>query len=508
MTQTLLGRRAFLLLGLILILAFAASVDARAATSVKRGAKAASFSDGGGWHVQIAGNEASPQRLIAVDKKQQQLFLLERHSPLKLAGKFACTTGKKPGDKFVEGDLKTPEGVYFVVTRLASGLNFEKYGYEAYTLNYPNPVDKLRRKTGYGIWIHGRGAPITPNLTEGCVSLNNSDLDMLGKNLTPGTPVTLAAGVNVSSAPSPEEQAAIDALHRKTYGWAKAWASKSKTLFDFYDPEAYSLAQGERFSNFKAQKERVFKKVSWIDIKIRNVQALQGPGYWVTWFQQDYKASNLSAKGVRRLYWQKDAKGEFRIVGMEWAPNLSGTLTAGLSHAPISLEKSSLQAVKTPPPADVHVKKTPPAPNASKAGSTPKRTSTALAEKSRGPHATPKGPSLTDVSVFVESWRRAWEKGDLAAYAACYAKDAVQGSRKGAAAIKAHKNGLWKHSKPKQVVLTNIRIASKQDTITVDMHQSYTDSKSFADMGRKTLYLKAKGNGWSIVREDWSPMQQ
>jgi murein L,D-transpeptidase YafK len=58
-----------------------------------------------------------------------------------------------------------------VVSKLEGGLDYEKYGYEAYTLNYPNPIDKLRRKTGYGIWIYGRGVPITPNLTGGCVCL-------------------------------------------------------------------------------------------------------------------------------------------------------------------------------------------------------------------------------------------------------------------------------------------------------------------------------------------------
>jgi hypothetical protein len=40
----------------------------------------------------------------------------------------------------------------------------------------------------------------------------------------------------------------------------------------------------------------------------------------VTWTDQHYRAPNLSTEGVRRLYWQRDGKGEFRIVGMEWEP--------------------------------------------------------------------------------------------------------------------------------------------------------------------------------------------
>lgn len=455
------------------------------------------------WHARIIGTEASPARLIAVDKNKQTLFLFEKHSPLRLAGKFSCTTGQKPGDKLTEGDLKTPEGIYFVVRRLDSGLDFEKYGYEAYTLNYPNPVDKIRRKTGSGIWIHGRGVPITPNLTEGCVSLNNTDLAMLGKDLLPGTPVALAAAVDFAPEPSGEDRAVIDALHKKTHGWAKAWSGRSKKLFEYYDPDAYSLAQGESFTAFRRQKERIFKSVSYIDTRVRNVQALQGPGYWVTWFQQDYKASNLSTQGVRRLYWQKDAKGELRIVGMEWAPHLSGTLTAGLSHAPIARDTADNSAPHAQAPL---ARSTEPVAKPAEPAAKPLRVA-AVDPKPQTP-APGKTLSLADVAPFIESWRRAWEKGDVAAYAACYDANAVQGGRTGSAAIRAHKQGLWRNSRPKRVVLTNIRITSKQDMVVADMQQSYTNSDSFADMGVKTLHLRNKDGVWRIIREDWSPMEQ
>ncbi|SBW05111.1 exported hypothetical protein [uncultured delta proteobacterium] len=531
------------------------AVAAQAAKKAAAAPAAAPADSSSGWQARIVGSEASPSRLIAVDKKQQTLFLFERHSPLRLAGQYACTTGQNDGDKFVQGDLKTPEGVYFVIRRIGAGLDFEKYGYEAYTLNYPNPVDKLRRKTGYGIWIHGRGSPISPNLTEGCVSLNNTDIAVLGKNLTPGTPVALAAAVQFAASPSTEDMSLINTLYKRTNDWAKAWSGKSKKFFDYYDADAYTVAQGESFSDFRQQKERVFKAVSFIDVKVKNVQALQGPGYWVTWFQQDYRASNLSTQGIRRLYWQKDKKGELRIVGMEWEPNLSGTLTAGLNGAPLFAENAKAEPIPekpitvaaaapaesvpaqlakpaAPAPAPVQpaqpVAPAPqpvaavPAPVAAPAPAAPKAPANepvtmALAEmaKSAPPAAKPEPakpepvkPKIADVTAFIETWRKTWEKGDLNGYAACYAENAEQGGRTGAAAIRNHKAGLWRNSRPKQVVLTNIRITSKQGMVVADMHQAYTDSKSFADMGIKTLYLQAKGDSWRIVREDWSPMQQ
>lgn len=552
------GRSLVLSIAMSMALFFVAhSNQAIGAQKIKKAPVQAS----GNWHARIVGSEASPPSFIAVDKKQQTLFLFERRSPLRLAGKYACTTGQAEGDKQIEGDLKTPEGVYFVTRRLASGLDYTKYGYEAYTLNYPNPVDRMRRKTGSGIWIHGRGVPITPNLTEGCVSLNNTDIAVLGKMLTPGTPVTLAEKVDFSPAPSAEDMAMITTLYKRTQEWAKAWSGRSRNFFDYYDAEAYAAAQGENFAAFRQQKERIFKAVSHIDIKIRNVQALQGPGYWVTWFEQDYRASNLSSRGVRRLYWQKNAKGELRIVGMEWEPKLAGTLTAGLNGAPIASELP-VRADKTPgtavaaapalaaqpkaeprladqatsvppaPPATPSAKPAPlaAAPSASAAKPAPaepavspaETVAVALADLARKPEvaaqpapesrpgskAAPKArqPKLEDVAAFVEAWRKAWEKGDVAAYAGHYGKNAVQGSRTGVNAIRSHKAGLWKKSKPRSVVLTNIRITTKQDMVVVDMQQAYTDSRSFADMGVKTLYLQPEADAWRIVREDWSPM--
>ena len=37
--------------------------------------------------------------------------------------------------------------------KLSKGLNYKLYGDLAFTLNYPNPIDRLKGKTGRGIWI-------------------------------------------------------------------------------------------------------------------------------------------------------------------------------------------------------------------------------------------------------------------------------------------------------------------------------------------------------------------
>jgi hypothetical protein len=74
---------------------------------------------------------------------------------------------------------------------------------------------------------------------------------------------------------------------------------------------------------------------------VENIHVLEGPGYWVTWFFQDYQAPNLTTKGVRRLYWVRDGQGRFKIVGMEWSPGMTtGTLLASAEPAMPPLEAS------------------------------------------------------------------------------------------------------------------------------------------------------------------------
>jgi len=313
---------------------------------------------GESWQTTISGNASNPPLFVAVDKKRQQLVLFEHSNPLRAKSTFVCSTGQIAGDKQTKGDLRTPDGVYFVVQHLTGGLDYLLYGNEAFTLNYPNPVDRIRGKTGFGIWIHGRGEALSPLQTQGCVAMNNDDLALLGRALSPGTPILLTDGFSQAANPAPKDAQAVEALTKRVQAWAKAWGERSPAMFDFYDANAYGLAQGEPFSAFKTQKEHLFKSLPWIKTSVRDIQVLEGPGYWVTSFYQDYSAPNLNAKGVRRLYWDKDDKGEYRILGMEWVPGMSSGSLAAIAESPVppvdakpvSEDQASPRAVSKPQP--------------------------------------------------------------------------------------------------------------------------------------------------------------
>lgn len=268
-------------------------------------------------------SEDLPPRLVAVDKARQTFLLYEKKSPLKLKYRYNCATGQVTGDKQARNDLRTPEGIYFVDYKIAGGLDFKEYGGIAYTLNYPNPVDRLRGKTGYGIWIHSKGFGIEPYSTRGCVAIGLRDIGEVGPDLVPGTAVVLAETLDEQHLSRSDGGSAAH-LRRLMHEWSQAWAARSTAMFGYYDAEAYTKAMPESFAAFRLNKERLFKILDFINIYNRKIHVLEGPGYWVTWAEQFYTASNLSTEGIRRLYWQKGKDGAFRIVGMEWTPRNLG----------------------------------------------------------------------------------------------------------------------------------------------------------------------------------------
>jgi len=87
-------------------------------------------------------------------------------------------TGERPGDKKIQGDLKTPLGAYKLTSKLTILDKLDTfYGPLALTTNYPNAFDRSKGKTGNGIWIHGVPEKKKRNpYTKGCIALQNDKL--------------------------------------------------------------------------------------------------------------------------------------------------------------------------------------------------------------------------------------------------------------------------------------------------------------------------------------------
>ena len=134
---------------------------------------------------------------IAVDASRSRLYLFENTSSgLKLLADYYISVGKSGIEKSLEGDLRTPLGVYFVTGSLDPRKLKDFYGSGALPINYPNQLDVKRGKTGSGIWLHGtppQQFSRAPQATDGCVVLANPDLERIIKTVeVRSTPVVIA----------------------------------------------------------------------------------------------------------------------------------------------------------------------------------------------------------------------------------------------------------------------------------------------------------------------------
>ncbi|MDH4320974.1 MAG: L,D-transpeptidase [Desulfobulbaceae bacterium] len=124
-----------------------------------------------------------PLRLILVVKDRQRLFVVEHDGRRpRVHVQYICATGENRGNKKVRGDEKTPEGVYFI-TQVYADSKVTVFGRRAFHLDYPNYFDQEAKRGGDGIFIHGTNRELRSNSTNGCVTLDNRDLDELARYL-------------------------------------------------------------------------------------------------------------------------------------------------------------------------------------------------------------------------------------------------------------------------------------------------------------------------------------
>ena len=143
--------------------------------------------------------ELSPRsrHAIAVDASRSRLYLFENTPKgLQLVADYYASVGKLGIEKSLEGDQRTPLGVYFITSRLDPATLKDFYGAGALPINYPNPLDQSRGKTGSGIWLHGTPPDQfarAPLATDGCLVLANPDLERILRTVEPrSTPVVIA----------------------------------------------------------------------------------------------------------------------------------------------------------------------------------------------------------------------------------------------------------------------------------------------------------------------------
>ncbi|MEK9952789.1 MAG: L,D-transpeptidase family protein [Curvibacter sp.] len=184
---------------------------------------------------------------IAIDASRSRLYLFENTpQQLRLVADFYISVGKSGIEKMVEGDARTPLGVYFIVSNLDPKSLSDFYGSGALPINYPNVLDSKRGKTGRGIWLHGTPPnqfARAPLASDGCVVLSNPDLAFISRTVEPRTtPVVISPRLDWVAPHSvqAERKPFEDALA----AWRSAKSSGDiEQLLRFYTPDFHSFGK-------------------------------------------------------------------------------------------------------------------------------------------------------------------------------------------------------------------------------------------------------------------------
>jgi murein L,D-transpeptidase YafK len=392
------------------------------------------------WPVQ-----GSPYAVL-VDKSKQEVLLYHRDHPFEPMRTYSASTGENDGPKSKMNDRKTPEGIYFFTKAYVDRELAPIYGVRAFPIDYPNPIDKLEGKGGYGIWFHGLNKPLKATDTNGCVAFDNPNIDDLASYIKlDETPVIISQQIRMVEYEDVKKEA--QELRQIIENWGTAWAGKEIDRYmSFYTSRFVSGAKN--WNQYRAYKARLAKNYKNIEVNINNLRLVKTDGLVVATFDQDYITERLRSYGKKKLYLQQNSK--------QWK----------ITREVFSLVK---REQVTPP---------------------------------KAPLFNPQ-----EIRDLIYAWKAAWENKDLETYLSVY--DPKFRSRgMNLKAWKKHRERLNDKFRSIQVDIQDLIIVhGPKDTVRVSFKQDY-QADGYHDFGLKKINLEKKGTHWKIKNEEWLPLDR
>ena len=271
----------------------------------------------------LSGNGAEETNVVLVDKSLKRLYIARlKGNDMEVLEEFPILTGRVDGNKIKRGDEKTPEGVYYVLS-YSSGDELVKrygdyaliYGAGSFPLNYPNMVDRIEKKTGGGIWLHGVKPDLDKTYTQGCVAMNNTHFNTLFKNIKVTTPTIIAEKLmytdeyNYESTKSKVEKAFNDFM--------TAWEKNNKQAFRDAVHTNFKTFGGTTKKAYTATKTNLMDIYPQKDIRNMNTKYfIKDEKYAVVDTEQFYCAPNLTTFTNKRYYFI-DENGTLKLISEE-----------------------------------------------------------------------------------------------------------------------------------------------------------------------------------------------
>ncbi len=417
----------------------------------------------------------TPAQFLVVEKKHQRLKLFEQKDGLKLIKEWPCATGENPGNKKTSGDSRTPEGIYHI-TEIYEDKRVSVFGSRAFHLDYPNSFDTLAGRLGDGIFIHGTNKKLNPNSTNGCIALNNSDLDELAPYLAVYTlPIIVLS--------TESEFVIADSLLLE-----KNSSRFNETLAQLtFDPKKIPIDNLKTLSYLKLGQQLVIS-ASYKIVEDKETQYNER----------------------KRAYLAQSPNGNWRtlhaVQNQDLAPTILALLPTKNGHSikisELAVATTDLVSATNPPEQNptpsVGIPVPPPAKNNSLTAKAPE-TALKAAKPARSKPTQSVSDKDNELRSFVEKWRSAWANKDIETYMNCYSPSFKSGNLR-RDEWRAKKTVLNQKYKFITVNISNLVIETHGSGAKATFQQTYR-SDQLQTSGTKTLHLINRKGRWMIENE-------
>ncbi|MCP4996936.1 MAG: L,D-transpeptidase family protein [Gammaproteobacteria bacterium] len=271
--------------------------------------------------------DASDSTTVVVDKERRSAYLVDiSNDEPRLIRQFDdLLFGENGGDKIMEGDKKTPEGVYRVTSFIPKDKLAPIYGSGAFPIDYPNPLDRAEGRNGSGIWLHGRDDnDPKKQVTRGCVAFNNSQISELQSVLKLDTPVIITQNAAFLSPTDYDSQRQyfFSLLDRFINHWE---AGDLEAMDQMIHPE-YRGRGGMDKQTWLKRKADLAKDNPQRRIETGDLYAFRENGEQLVFdFSQFYCARNIASVGRKRIYFKKDGD-QLKMVAEQYTEGTSKPL--------------------------------------------------------------------------------------------------------------------------------------------------------------------------------------
>jgi len=269
--------------------------------------------------IQVSVNQ---KYIIIVDASYARLYIYENtQSRYRFIDSYFMTVGKEGMDKHKAGDLRTPIGVYFVTSYISGDILPSRYGAGAFPIDYPNELDKINKKTGYGIWIHGtelENYNRVPLASDGCISLSNDEFLEIEQYIkTDGsTPVIISDKLiwtdNKSIMQSRKEFKSL------IENWKIDWESLNINKYlSHYSKENFQSGKHD-FESWAKHKTQANSLTNYIKITLNELSIYSYPSLdreiLMVSFNQNYQSNTDQSSSEKKQFWEKNSQGKWKII--------------------------------------------------------------------------------------------------------------------------------------------------------------------------------------------------